>query len=207
MDEGIKVALFDLGNVLIDFDYRICAQRISHFCSKSPEDIIKLFFASEITASFERGKVSPSDFFSAIKEMLDLRLSYEAFVPIWNEVFFLSAKNRGVFNLVNNLRQYYKVALLSNTNALHYEYLKKHFPVFNVFNKVFVSCELGLVKPDKLIYQKTLEALEAPAGSVFYTDDREDLIKSARELGMKAFIFNGVRQLKADLLSAGLTVN
>lgn len=204
MDEGIKVALFDLGNVLIDFDYTISAQKISHFCSKCPEDIIKFFFGSAITTSFEEGKISPKDFFSNVKEMLGLRLSYEAFVPIWNEVFFLSAKNRSVFNLINNLKQYYKVALLSNTNTLHYEYLKKHFPVFNIFDKVFVSCELGLVKPDPLIYQKTLKALEVPAECVFYTDDRQELIKSARGLGLKAFVFNGVRQLKADFLSAGL---
>jgi len=207
MDEGIKVVLFDLGNVLIDFDYSVSAKRISHFCAKSPEDIIKLFFGSEITTSFEEGKILPLDFFGEVRDMLDLRLSYEAFVPIWNEVFFLSAKNRSVFSLINNLRQNYKVALLSNINILHYEYLKKHFPVFNVFDKVFASCELGLVKPDQLIYQKTLEALEAPARSVFYTDDREDLVKSAQGLGIKSFVFSGVRQLKKDLLGAGVTFN
>jgi len=207
MDERIEVVLLDLGNVLVDFDYRISAKRISHFCAKSPEDIIKLFFSSGAAVSFETGKISPQDFFGQVKEMLDLKLSYEAFVPIWNEVFFLSAKNRGVFSLVNYLREYYKVALISNTNILHYEYLKKHFPVFNIFHNVFVSCELGLIKPDHLIYQKALQVLNVPAQRVFYTDDRIDLVQSAKELGLQAFVFSGVRRLKADLLSLNITVN
>ncbi len=204
MDQDIKAVLFDLGNVLVDFDYQISAKRISYFCDKKPEDIVKSFFGSEITAIFEEGKISPLDFFGRVKEMLGLKLSYEAFVPIWNEIFFLSAKNRGVFNLVNNLRQRYRIALISNINILHYEYLKKYFPVFNVFNQTFLSCDLKLIKPDHLIYQKTLEALGVAPQSVFYTDDRPELVKSAQELGMKAFVFNGVKQLKVDLLSTGI---
>jgi putative hydrolase of the HAD superfamily len=207
MDKGIKVILFDLGNVLIDFDYTISANRISNFCAKSPDEIIKLFLGSGFTTSFEEGKISPEDFFAKVKEMLDLKLSYKAFVPIWNEVFFLSAKNRSVFTLVNHLRHSYKVALLSNINTLHYEYLKRHFPVFGVFHKVFVSCELKLVKPSRLIYQKTLSDLEVDAECVFYTDDRPELVKSARELGIKAVVFKEVRQLKADLLNSGVSVS
>jgi len=207
MDKAIEVILFDLGNVLVDFDYTISANRISNFCAKSPVEIVKLFFGSGLTTSFEEGKISPEDFFARVKEMLDLKLSYKAFVSIWNEVFYLSAKNRSVFSLVNNLRRNYKVALLSNVNTLHYEYLKKHFPVFGVFHKVFVSCELKLVKPDRLIYQKTLSDLNVKAECVFYTDDRPELVASARELGIKAVVFKEVRQLKAELLNAGVSVN
>ena len=156
MDKAIEVILFDLGNVLIDFDFMISANRISNFCAKRPEEILNLFYGSELTTAFEEGKISPEDFFARVKETLDLRLSYKAFVPIWNEVFYLSAKNRAVFSLANQLRHSYRVALLSNIDTLHYEYLKKHFPVFGVFHKVFASCELKLVKPDQLIYQKTL---------------------------------------------------
>ena len=207
MDKAIEVILFDLGNVLVDFDYTISANRISHFCAKSPGEIVKLFFGSELVTTFEEGLISPEDFFARVKEALDLKLSYKAFVPIWNEVFYLSAKNRAVFNLVNQLRHSHKVALLSNIDTLHYEYLKKHFPVFGVFHKVFASCELKLVKPHQLIYQKALDGLEASPESVFYIDDRPELVNSARELGIKAVVFKEARQLKADLLNSGVSVN
>jgi len=207
MAEGIKVVLLDLGNVLIDFDYNISAQRIARFCGKPPKEIAGLFFDSGITALFEEGKIAPLDFFAKLKETLGLKLSYAAFVPIWNEIFFLSAKNRGVYSLVNQLKPRYRIALISNIDILHYEYLKKYFPVFDVFDNLFLSYELGLVKPDPLIYRKTLELLKADPAGVFYTDDRPELVKSAQGLGIRSFIFSGLTQLKSDLLSAGVSAN
>ncbi len=203
MSQGIELVLFDLGNVLIDFDFTISAKRIGNFCNKGPKEIFDLFFDSEITFLFEAGKISPVDFFARVKEMLGLNLSYEAFVPIWNEIFFLSAKNRSVYSLINKLSQNYKTAMVSNIDILHYEYLKKNFPVFNVFHNIFLSYELGLVKPDPAIYQQALQSLGVEPTAVFYTDDRPELVESARGLGIKAFVFSGARQLEDDLLSAG----
>jgi len=207
MDEGIKVILLDLGNVLVDFDYNLSAQRIARFCTRSPREITDFFLGSEVTVLFEEGKVSPEEFFAKVKEALDLKLSYAAFVPIWDEIFFLSAKNRGVYSLANRLKLNYRVALVSNIDILHYEYLKQRFPVFNVFDNLFLSYELGLVKPHPLVYQKALSALKVSPENVFYTDDRPELVKSAGELGIKSFVFSGISQLKNDLLSAGVTVN
>jgi len=206
MSQDIKVILFDLGNVLVDFDYSLSAKRILNFCDKKPKELYDFFFTSELTLLFEEGKISPQEFFNKVKEVLNLKISYEAFIPIWNEIFFLSAKNRAVYSLANKLRLRYQVNMLSNINILHYEYLKKSFPVFNVFERVFTSCELGVAKPNPLIYRKVLEALAVNADSVFYTDDRVELIKSAHELGMQAFIFQGINQLKNDLLSVGVTL-
>ena len=204
---GIEVLVFDLGNVLVDFDHTIAAERISRFCDKSPKEIYDLFFASEATVLFEEGKISPQDFYLKVKEMLNLRLNYDSFAPIWNEIFFLSAKNRAVYSLINKLRDSYKTALISNINILHYEYLKKHFPVFNVFHKVFTSFELGAVKPGHEIYKKTLNILGVEPQNVFYTDDRAELIESAKNLGIKSFHFVSIEQLKIDLLNSGVSIN
>jgi FMN phosphatase YigB (HAD superfamily) len=203
----IKAVIFDLGNVLIDFDHRIGAKRIAHFCDKSPEEIYSLFFASRITTLFEEGKITPQDFFLKVKEMLNLRLDFEAFVPIWDEIFFFSAKNREVFSLANNLRYYCKTAVLSNINTLHFEYLKKHFPIFKIFHHVFTSFELGAAKPDQAIYRKALEALGLVAEEVFYVDDRQELVESARLIGIESRVFVNASQLRTDLFNLGLEVN
>ena len=202
----INTIILDLGKVLIDFDHLRSAQRISHFCNKAPKEIFDLFFASEATVLFEEGKLSPQDFFKRVKEMLDLRLEYESFVPIWNDIFFLTAKNRAVYSLANSLRTHYQVALLSNINVLHHEYLKKYFPVFDVFHRVFASYELGVVKPDHAIYKKALEELKVSAEDVFYTDDRAELVESARAIGINSFQFISVVQLKKDLISLGVRI-
>jgi glucose-1-phosphatase len=205
MGQAIKVLLFDLGRVLVDFDHLRAAQRIAAFCSKTPQQIYDLFFESGVTVAFEAGKITPQDFYLQVKQLLNLKLSYESFEPIWNDIFFLSAKNRSVFGLVNALRANYKIALLSNINILHYEYLKKSFPVFGVFDKVFLSFELGLIKPDPAIYRLVIQDLGVCPQEIFYTDDRPELVASAKSLGMQACLFTNFNQLTRDLGNLNIT--
>jgi len=201
---GIRVILFDLGNVLVDFNFKPAIERISGFCSKSPDEILKFFFNSDITNSFEKGVLSSEEFYARVKDKLSLKLSYEYFVPIWNEVFFFSQKNRSVYHIANCLKKKYRINLLSNTNILHYNYIKKSFPVFNVFEKLFLSFEIGAIKPDKAIYRKVINDLGVLPENIFYTDDRCELVSSASGLGIKSFVFSGAEQLIKDLSSLGI---
>jgi len=201
----IKVILFDLGMVLVDFDHNKAAERISAFCSKTPRQIYNLFFQSPATAAFEAGKITPEDFYLRVKDMLDLNLSFNSFVSIWNDIFFLTPHNRSVYRLANTLRANYKTALVSNINTLHYEYLRKNFPVFGVFDKIFLSFQLGLIKPDKEIYKKVIQELKVSPQEIFYTDDRQELVESANSQGMRGRVFVNFRQLMGDIQSAGIT--
>jgi putative hydrolase of the HAD superfamily len=207
-NNNIEAVVFDLGNVLIDFDHTIAAKKISRFADKSLQEIFALFFDSGLTGLFEEGKISSREFFSQVKEMINLKLDYEAFLPIWNDIFFLTPKNHSVYNLANSLKGQCKIALLSNINVLHLDYLRKNFPVFDVFDHVLASCDLGLRKPDPLIYKKTLEVIGvSSAPCVFYTDDRPELVNKAQELGIKSFVFQGTEKLRRDLESAGIKTN
>lgn len=207
-NHGITALIFDLGNVLINFDHTIAANKISRFCDKSPQDIFNLFFDSSLTALFEEGKIRPQEFFLRVKEALNLKLEYAEFLPIWNEIFFLTSQNRAVYNLAKALKDRYKIALLSNINILHFDYLKRNFPVFGAFHSIVTSFEVGFRKPHHLIYKKTLEVLKVslPA-EVFYTDDRLELIEKARELGLRSFVFKGVAQLRRNLENTGVNLN
>jgi FMN phosphatase YigB (HAD superfamily) len=202
--QEIKVLLFDLGRVLVDYDHLRAAQRIAAFCSKTPRQICDLFLESQITMAFEAGKITPEDFYLQAKQMLGLKLSYASFTPIWNDIFFLSAKNRSVFSLANTLRVNYTIALLSNINLLHHEYLKENFPVFGVFDKIFLSYQLGLIKPDKEIYNLVIRDLGAAPQEIFYIDDRPELVESARFLGIRGSVFTNFGQLLSDLRANGI---
>ena len=203
-NHNIKAIIFDLGNVLIDFDHRIAAERVAHFTNKSTQEIFAFFFDSELTGLFEEGKISPQVFFLKVKEALDLKLSYGSFVPIFNEIFFLSQKNRAVYHLARQLKEKYKLALLSNVNRLHFDYVRKKFPVFDPFHNIVLSCEVGLRKPDPSIYQKIIDILQVPAQSIFYTDDRQELIDGANSLGIQGFVFKDIDKLKRDLSHKGV---
>ncbi len=207
ISDGVKAIIFDLGNVLIDFDHMIAAKKIAKFTDKAPEEIFDLFFDSELTALFEEGKITAHNFFSEVKKILNAKLDYTQFLSAWNEIFFLSEKNQAVYNLAKILMGRYKIALLSNINILHFDYLKKNFSVFDAFRNIVTSFELGYRKPDPLIYKKALDLLDAAPQDTFYTDDRAELIEKAGSLGIRGFVFSDAQQLKRDLLVNGVTIN
>jgi putative hydrolase of the HAD superfamily len=208
MDNGrIEAIIFDLGNVLIDFDFMIAAKKVSKLSGKTLSEIFSLFFDSQLTALFEAGKIAPLDFFLEVKKLLRLELDYSGFLPIWNEIFFLTQKNHQVYDLAKILKNRYKIALLSNVNILHFDYLKNNFPVFDIFHNIITSFEVGATKPNPLIYNKALDLLKAKPQNAFYTDDRAELIEKACELGIRGYVFKGIQQLKQDLLANSIIID
>ncbi len=206
-NDRIEAIIFDLGNVLVDFDHMIAAKRISIFTDKTPQEIFNLFFDSELTALFEEGKINPLKFFSELKRILNLKLDYASFLPIWNEIFFLTEKNQQVYNLAKILKNRYKIAVLSNINILHFDYLKENFSVFDIFQNIITSFEAGARKPDPLIYKKALDSLQVTPQNTFYTDDRAELVEKACGLGIRGFTFKAPEQLKQELLAGGVNIN
>lgn len=204
---GIKAVIFDLGNVLIDFDYYIAINRLLSFTDKTPAQIFELFFDSKLTSSFEEAGISPEDFFLRVKEALGLKLDYAGFLPIWNEIFFLSPKNERVYKLAKRLEKNYPLALVTNINVLHLDYIRKKFPVLGPFRNITASCEVRSTKPSPVIYKKALESLGVEPKDAFYTDDRPELIEGARRLGINGFVFEGIDKLQQDLVDSGINLN
>ncbi len=203
---GITTIIFDLGKVVLDFNHMIAAQRLARHTAVTGEQIYDLFFDSELTGLFEEGKIRPEEFFDAVRKKLDLKISFAEFRPIWNEIFFFNEQNRQVYALARSLKERYTVVLLSNVNQLHFEYIKETFPVCDAFHIAFTSYELGVRKPDPRIYHKVLTALGSSASACFYTDDRPELIDSARTLGIKGYVYTGVLALRESLVSEGVMV-
>ncbi len=201
---GTKAVIFDLGRVLLDFDHLIAARTIAPHTEKTADEIFSLFFDSELTRSFEEGRVSSQEFFAQVSRTLGLRIPYGEFVPIWNQIFFYTASNRAVNAIAQRLRAKYKTAVLSNINILHYEYIRSTFPVFSSFDTVITSYEMKATKPSPVIYAKALEIIGAGPEETFYTDDRPELVAAAQALGFRAFVFKSVAQLEEDLKASGV---
>lgn len=205
--QGIKAIFFDLGRVLIDFDHRRAARKIARSSSLSEEEIYSLFFDSDISGLFEEGRIHPTDFFLKVKELLHARLDFEEFVFAWNDIFFISEKNRQVYELAKTLQKRYRLILLTNINVLHYEYIKQRFCLFGPFQEVIASFREKVRKPHPLIYQRALEASGAKPEEVFYTDDRPELVEGAREQGIRGFVFTGPEALMRDLAEQGVQLH
>jgi len=189
--------LCDLGNVLIRFDHRIAVRRILPYTSKTCDEIYAYFFDSPVTRAYEEGRITSRRFFARVKKDLSLKgLAYVQFVPIWSEIFF---SNPGMLRLLTHLRRTCRLHLISNINAMHYAYIRRTFPRhLSVFDKVFLSYKVGAQKPHPRIYRAAL-GRPCAGNRTVYVDDRPDLIRAARRLGLTAIRFRSVRDLEKQL--------
>ncbi|MDP1854295.1 MAG: HAD family phosphatase [Candidatus Omnitrophota bacterium] len=204
---NIKAILFDLGNVTVNFDHYLAVERIKNFTDKNTGEIYQLFFDSNLTGLFEEGKLTPVEFYRKVKELLSMEIGYEEFVAIWNEIFFLTDDNLKVHNLIKKLKEKFTVVLISNINKLHYDYLIKEYAIFEEFDKHVLSYEVGSRKPGPLIYRKALKEAGAGIKEAIYIDDREDLVKEGKALGIKSICFKNYLALLASLSNLGVGIS
>ena len=186
----------DLGNVLVNFDHRIAVKKILACTQKSEQDIYQLFFDSGLTKEYEEGLISSSDFFKRVRDSLNLDMDDETLLPIWNDIFFETQLNTDIQGLLRSVKGRYKLAMISNINETHWEFLKEKMPIFNVFDKLVLSYEVGFRKPAVEIYNAALESVGVAPSKAFYIDDRQDLIEAAFRFGIKGVAFDGEEAFK-----------
>jgi len=97
----------------------------------------------------------------------------------------------------------YRTALLSNMQFDMIEHVRANFPWLGDFDHQIFSAELRVVKPDPAIYLHCLEKLGAGPAETIFVDDREENVAAARALGIAAFRFESVAQLRGELEAAG----
>ena len=198
----IEVILFDLGNVILPFNHFQIAERLSQFSRRrefqDPKKIFSYLFDLQEGAinGFDLGKVSPREFFQAIKERLDLSVSFDEFVPIWCNIF---VEDREVTQIILSLKRKWRLGLLSNTDPLHFNYIFSEFPVMRAFDKWILSYEVGFKKPDIQIFQKAMEWASVKAEKILYIDDTKEYVKVAASLGIQSIHFISASQLKEEL--------
>ena len=198
----IEVILFDLGNVILPFNHFQIAERLSQFSRRrefqDPKKIFSYLFDLQEGAinGFDLGKVSPREFFQAIKERLDLSVSFDEFVPIWCNIF---VEDREVTQIILSLKRKWRLGLLSNTDPLHFNYIFSEFPVMRAFDKWILSYEVGFKKPDIQIFQKAMEWASVKTEKILYIDDTKEYVKVAASLGIQSIHFISASQLKEEL--------
>lgn len=198
----IKAVLFDLGKVLIHFNFDPAFRRLSRHCGRPPKEIEDFFVQSGLEVLYDGGRISSRVFYAQIKKALGLRMGFAAFQDTWNHIF---TPVPGMRTLVGRLRKTHRLVLLSNTNAMHFEFVKKNFPVLKDFHRLIASYKEKMRKPDERLYRLAAKACQARPDEIFYIDDRADLTEAASELGFHTFTFRkNVPELKAALKKAGV---
>ena len=101
--------------------------------------------------------------------------------------------------LIDELHKDYKTALLTNAHHEFIDDVLKQNHLATLFDEVFVSSRLGVVKPDPAIFEYALEKLSVKPEEVVYIDDLERHAASAREVGMQAIVYKDFEQMRHEL--------
>ena len=197
----LSLILFDVGNVILPFDLRIAMKQFEKECGFPSEKIFHRLMGGELDHSFESGRITPQEFYEHVTRELGMEISYDRFVTIWSDIF---SENERVSALIRRLRKEYPIALISNTNVLHFEFVYRNFPIVREVGQFILSYEVGYRKPDPKIYQSALGRFGATPQRTLYIDDLEKFVKAAEELGLCGIHFTGADLLEKEFTSLGL---
>ncbi len=198
----IEVILFDLGNVILPFNHYQIAEKLSRVTQKKefqdPQRIFSYLFDHQegIINDSDVGKISPSKFFQSIKENLCLSLSFDEFLPIWNDIF---VEDQEVSRIILSLKGKVRLGLLSNTDPLHFNFILSTFPIIKVFDQWILSYEVGFKKPAIEIFQRAMEWASVEPEKILFIDDIKSYVDVAVSLGIQGIHFKSAHQLKEEL--------
>ena len=197
----IKTIFFDIGGVLLNIYPDRTIKYLSSI-TKLSEQIIIDSFPEESHNQYERGEISDTDFFNAVKNNLpDTNgLTNEQF---WNAWSMLVGDETGVVDIMNNLTKQYSVWLLSNTNPYHIVE-EERYKLFDKITGGIYSFEVGSRKPEEEIFNKALELANTEAISSLFIDDLNENVEKARSLNFNAIQFTSINDLNTELAKFGI---
>ena len=200
----IKAVIFDLGNVLINYDAEKAARRFSNKAGVPLEKVWKHFFTSRVEKAYTRGEITTREFYEHAKRAFSSHVDFRTFSHLWNDIFW---PNKKVCLLLKKLSRHYPLYLISNTNALHFNHVRRKFPeIFAHFKKTFPSHIMGRRKPDRRIYWRVLKTIKLKPEETVFIDDMPHFIKAARKVRMNGIQFSSDGQLKTELRKLGVKI-
>jgi putative hydrolase of the HAD superfamily len=199
----IKAILFDMGRVIVPFDFRRGYARIEALTGTPASQIPGLLRPTGLVQRYECGAIESSDFIRECSAVLGLNCSEAEFSEIWSSIFL--PETLIPESLLAGLRKNYRLVLVSNTNELHFEMIQRTYPLLGHFHSLVLSYEVGAMKPAPLIYQRAIEEAGCAAQECFFTDDMPEFVAGARQQGIDAVQFESAARTEEELRKRGVT--
>ncbi len=199
---GIEGIVFDLGNVLLAYDEGIAAERLAARTGRTRQQIDEYARGTPYAVELTLGRISKEQFFQTVAADLAFDGTYEEFALIWSNIF---TPIEPMIALAESLQGRLPRLVLSNTNAIHVDYIRERYPFVNGFEGQVFSHEVGLLKPDAAIYRQALGEHGLTAGRTIFLDDTAINVEGARRVGMQAIQFRDAGQARAELTKLGVS--
>lgn len=181
----IRAAIFDIGNVLLKFNYSVAAERLR--LRNGLPDLPDREFIVDARNRLESGHLPPSEFTLLLMDAFCHEGDQESFLEIWRDIFH---PNQPMVDFARSISERMPVYLLSNISCIHRDFIFHRYDFFSIFHDGAYSYELGCLKPDPLIYHRTLKKFGLLPEEVVLFDDLEANVASAKNLGWQAFQYD-----------------
>jgi putative hydrolase of the HAD superfamily len=199
---AIRTLIFDLGQVVIPFDWKRGYGALAEFSPYPPEEIRRRIKETGLFGIFERGQIESADVAQRLSAVLDMNVPFERFRELWSSIFLPETIIPD--QMLASLHARHRLLLLSNTDAIHYGWVMEKYSIMRHFDHCVLSFELGLHKPEPGIYQEAIRQAGCAASEIFFTDDLAENIEGARLAGIDAVQFQSLAQLEGELTSRGI---
>ncbi len=202
MKADFSTIVFDLGNVLLQFDYQAAVDKLERIEQGLGNHFLKYYNDNyQYHRAFERGDLTEGEFIEIMLSALNQKIDKKTFCEYYSDIF---SENKEVVDLLPKLKKSFTLVLLSNTNIIHYEYGWKQYGFLRHFDKIVVSYEAGAVKPEEKIYRTVESFTIKNPGEHFFIDDIAEYVIAARALGWDGVQFKGYKSLLIELINRGI---
>jgi HAD superfamily hydrolase (TIGR01509 family) len=181
-----SVVVFDLGKVLLDFDYGIAGRKFAKRGKMSFEQLAHLLTQSTLLGRYETGALTTQQFYDEIRLASGFAGNLEEFAEYFSDIFF---PIQPMIDLQAALRRNaVPTYVFSNTNELAVVHIRKVFPFFHNFDGHILSYEHGAMKPDAKLYEVVESKAARRAADILYFDDRPENVAAGAARGWQAVL-------------------
>jgi epoxide hydrolase-like predicted phosphatase len=196
---SIRAVVFDLGGVLVRTENRAPRNQLAVRLGLTYDELSALVFDSQSSHQAMKGEITTAEHWEAIRKTLGV--SKKEFLQVPLEFWGGDALDEDLITYLRNLRPHYKTALLSNAWDDLRQMIEEIWKIDDAFDQILISAEVGLVKPDRLIYERIISDLGVKSDEAVFVDDFPQNVEAARTAGLEAIHFLGPDQSLRDLQS------
>ena len=197
----VRAVFFDIGNVLLRFSSREVLKSIAWEVRGCPIKLAKYLWHSDIGERIERGELGGEELYALFQKELGYKGTPAQFRLLWCDHFTL---DRGSYALLKRTAKNVPTYLLSNTNALHIDFIRERYEFPAVVRGAILSHELGIRKPDPAIYHAAMKLSGTKPAETVFVDDLKPNVDSAKKLGMIAIRFKNADDLRRRFETLGI---
>ena len=198
----IKTVVFDLGKVLLDFDYSIAARRVGERGKMAAAEVKHFIDHSPLLFRLERGLMTSQQFYHEVSTATGFAGNFDEFRDFFSDIF---APINPMVELQGHLRkQGFPTFIFSNTNDIAIAHIRRTYPFFANFDGYILSFEHGAMKPDAGLYEVVERETGRKGDEILYLDDRAENVAAGATRGWQVILQEAPEKTRVAIENLGL---